>query len=418
MLKSNEIIKNFKDANSKTKDAILIVNESPLNVLLLKRFLKLEGYIILSTNSIEDALYKTSQEEYSLILIGNLKNSSLSEISSNFRQNERTQNTPLILLVEEKLNKSILNHGLKNGIVDFINTSFLDVEELILKVNNHIKTYHISKELSRSKKILHNKEIAFENKIKDINDSVNYAKLIQKSLLPKINFLESFYNECFIVYKPKDTIGGDFFWMDVVNNRLITVCGDCIGHGVPGAMLSMIGYQLVSQIINENRTFSPGEILTQLHKKLGLFFENESEKISNCIDMSICSYRFDDGVLEFAGAKGYTIIQNGDDIFELKGDAVSIGDEFHLDYQFKTQYYLIDSDTWLYQFTDGYQDQFGGAFYKKFSKKKLIELLKVNNSKSAKEKKVIIEDTLSKWMNSNFQIDDITILGVKLAQVK
>ena len=87
MLKSNEIIKNFKDANSKTKDAILIVNESPLNVLLLKRFLKLEGYIILSTNSIEDALHKTSQEEYSLILIGNLKNSSLSEILNNFIQN-------------------------------------------------------------------------------------------------------------------------------------------------------------------------------------------------------------------------------------------------------------------------------------------------------------------------------------------
>jgi serine phosphatase RsbU (regulator of sigma subunit) len=258
--------------------------------------------------------------------------------------------------------------------------------------------------------------VSLINKSQDLQDSIEYANLIHKRVLPNIAELESRFENLFVLYKPKDTIGGDFYWMDELNNRIITVCADCTGHGVPGAMLSMIGYQTISNIILEQRIFDPGEILTLLHKKMKTILrdKDDSSSLHNGMDASVCVFRLDDGILEYANAKSHIFVENNNQLIELKSESMSIGDNSQEEYCYSTFYEEIQSDCWLYQFTDGFKDQFGGPRNKKFGKNQLKVLLETNSFLLAKNQKKCMDNTLSIWMNEELQTDDITIIGQQL----
>ncbi|MBN4071510.1 SpoIIE family protein phosphatase [Crocinitomix catalasitica] len=272
----------------------------------------------------------------------------------------------------------------------------------------------IGNQVDDSNELLFGRAKSYFVKNDEIQDSIRYADLIQRSLFPDINSLESKFKDSYIIYKPKDVIGGDFYWMDKLNSLQIIICADCTGHGVPGAMLSMIGYQSLNTIIKENRIFDPGQMLTNLHRVIKSMFRENSSFVSHGIDMSVCTFNVYDNTLQYASAKRPIFIERNKVLEEVKGDLVSVGDETAKDFYFTTHTIKIDSPASLFQFSDGFHDQFGGSNDRKFGRLKLRELLQSTMHLPLAEQKQIVADSLEQWQGTRQQTDDISLIGIKL----
>lgn len=249
---------------------------------------------------------------------------------------------------------------------------------------------------------------------KDIIDSLNYAAVMQKSLyMSKRNDRDRF-NDCFILSEPKDLVGGDFYWLDYVNHKQISVCADCTGHGVPGAMLTMMGHQIVENIIRTQRVLDPGQILTQVHQRFLDVFGWDSPLRHQGMDISICVYDPGTRILEYASAKGKILLQKGNDLIRLDGDMASVGDLMKPSIRFKTTQIQIKETAWLFQYTDGIVDQFGGGNDKKFKFPNLKHSLCTNIDKTSEQIKALLWKQHQVWKGSLEQTDDLTILGYKI----
>jgi PAS domain S-box-containing protein len=248
----------------------------------------------------------------------------------------------------------------------------------------------------------------------DSQSSLTYASYIQNAILPDPNFLSSFYPENFVFYKPKDKVGGDFYWFNVVGNRLIVIVGDCTGHGVPGALLTAITTILLDKIIIDNEITEPNEILNQLDKKIITTFKNKDIKVRDGLEASVCS--FSPNNLVFSGAKRSIFIRKNKEIIEIKGDKADIGGEIEHEKTFTNQHLNLQTGDEVYLFTDGIIDQIGGERNKKLMKKQLKQYLEKLEGKSMQEQKDLIVRFIKHWMNDNeqHQTDDILVIGIKV----
>ena len=249
-------------------------------------------------------------------------------------------------------------------------------------------------------------------------DSIKYALRIQEAMLPTSKELIHLLGEenYMIFYSPKDIISGDFFWCRQVKDKKIIVVGDCTGHGVPGAMLTMIGESLLNSIIVEKGITQPALILDALQRYFATLFISRND-IRDGMDISICSIDNEKNQLFFAGARNpLTYIQN-DIITVLKGDRMSIGQSFTTKFMprdFTSHQIDISVPTTFYMYSDGYQDQFGGENDTKFYSKNLRNLLLEIYSQPMKKQHLLLKRTLFKWRNLHKQTDDVTIIGVKI----
>ncbi|WP_338813691.1 SpoIIE family protein phosphatase [Bernardetia sp. Wsw4-3y2] len=248
-------------------------------------------------------------------------------------------------------------------------------------------------------------------------DSIKYALRIQEAMLPSSKELTQILgNENYMVfYSPKDIISGDFFWCKEVKNKKIIALGDCTGHGVPGAMLTMIGESLLNSIIEKGIT-QPSLILDALQDYFSTLFISRND-VRDGMDISICTIDSNQNQLSFAGAKApLTYIQNGK-IKAIKGDRMSIGQTFTRKFiprDFTNHQIDISIPTTFYMYSDGYQDQFGGKNNTKFYSKNLRKLLLEIYEQPMKKQRLVFKRTLFKWRNLNKQTDDVTILGFKI----
>jgi serine phosphatase RsbU (regulator of sigma subunit)/Tfp pilus assembly protein PilF len=259
-----------------------------------------------------------------------------------------------------------------------------------------------------------------EEKNKDITDSINYSKRIQEATLPPLNKLHNLFNDAFILYKPKDIVSGDFYWFVEKNDKKIIAACDCTGHGVPGALMSMIGNNFLNQIVNIKGITSPDEILNQLNTELFKSL-NQNEKVQTKDGMDISLVVFNnENEIEFAGAQRPLWIVTMDEILntqvvkEVKGTKHSIGGIQSQNSSFsKTKLTLAKGDS-IYMFTDGYVDQFGGEQGKKFMAKNFKKTLLEIHSKSANEQEQLLDKQLLLWMGNSEQVDDILVIGIKI----
>jgi len=248
-----------------------------------------------------------------------------------------------------------------------------------------------------------------------IRDSISYAKRLQDAILPKKNEIDKLFKESFIFFKPRDIVSGDFYWAAKKKNHKIFIVADCTGHGVPGAFVSMLGYNLLNQIVLEKGIVDCSEILNRLNIGVQGALKNE-QSINNSndgMDISICSIS-NENKLFFAGAHRPLLIVRNNELFELKGDKRAIGGRTELDYSFKNHEFQLQKGDMLYMFSDGYADQFGGLNGKKFLTKKLKELLRSTAVKSTHEQKKIIENSFNKWKGNLDQLDDVLLVGIKV----
>ncbi|MEO9485503.1 MAG: SpoIIE family protein phosphatase [Ekhidna sp.] len=258
-----------------------------------------------------------------------------------------------------------------------------------------------------------------------IRDSISYAERIQRSTLPPISTLQSVFPDSFVTYKPKDIIGGDFYWFERVrrgnNEYMIVACGDCTGHGVPGAIMSIMGSNQLTNIIYYQNYIDPKKIISRLDKVIKFELQRETEEVNrDGMEIGICVIDLDTLRMEYAGAGiPLRLMKHGSEeltIYKSPRQMVGgiDGDEQEVFAQLTKETIQLDVKDRIFLSSDGFQDQFGGAHDKKFMSKNFNKLIEKSSSESIEEQKKTIEKTFREWSKNTSQTDDICVLGFEV----
>lgn len=254
-----------------------------------------------------------------------------------------------------------------------------------------------------------------ESKNISITDSIHYAKRIQTAILPDEIKIKQLLPKSFVYYEPKDIVSGDFYWIEKVNDQVIFSVIDCTGHGVPGAFVSLIAYNMINKVVLEQQITKPSEILNRLDVLMRNMFVNSKDKIRDGVDMGICSLNTKTNELQFSGAFHSLFICNNHQLTEVKGNRESIGFSIlESKKEFINHQMVLDKDSTIYLSTDGFPDQFGGIKGKKLKwkglKAKLLGLHQLSITSQKKELKIFFNT----WKNDQEQLDDVCIMGVRI----
>jgi serine phosphatase RsbU (regulator of sigma subunit) len=253
-------------------------------------------------------------------------------------------------------------------------------------------------------------ELAQKNK--DITDSIRYAKRIQFAILPE----KPPFRDTFILFRPKDIVSGDFYWFQEVDGRQFFSAVDCTGHGVPGAFMSIIGHNSLTKIVREYGILEPGKILTRLNREVisTLHKRSDAGDVLDGMDLALACYIPGENTLEYAGAFNPLYLVRNGEILETKADKVSIGrSSFNTDMEYTNQRLEIRSGDTVYMFSDGYADQFGGEFMKKFKYGNLKKLILEIQDLSMEQQRDVLDQTIEQWRGELAQLDDILVIGRK-----
>jgi serine phosphatase RsbU (regulator of sigma subunit) len=277
--------------------------------------------------------------------------------------------------------------------------------------------YNRSKLKQRANQLLEHQNSEITQQKKEITDSINYAKRIQESILPPVEAWNKMLPQSFIFYRPKDIVSGDFYWIEQKNEIVCFAAVDCTGHGVPGALMSVVGFNLLTQAINEVNLVKPSEILKHLDAGVTktLRQSEEGKGVKDGMDLSLCSLNKKTNELQYAGAfNSLYYISNG--VFtEIKADKFPIGvnTDGKVDNYTNHTIQLQKGDS-VYLYSDGYADQFGGPKGKKFKYNQLKELLMSISSLPVEEQRAAISRRFDEWKGNLEQVDDVVIIGVKI----
>ncbi|MEI6050008.1 MAG: SpoIIE family protein phosphatase [Bacteroidota bacterium] len=288
-----------------------------------------------------------------------------------------------------------------------------------------------NKELRTALDIVNSQKSMIETAHEEITASINYAKYIQSSVLPKAEQMELYLGEHFILFRPAEIISGDFYWVSEIGNKTVIVAADCTGHGVPGAFMSMLGITLLNEIVNKDGVSNPGVILDRLRKAVTDSLKQKGDRWEqkDGMDIALCTIDRENMKLQFAGAINslYLIRNSGMEnigkihnestgnnrIIEIKGDPMPIGIVDDMDNFVCHEIDILKDDSY-YLFTDGFPDQFGGSSHKKFSYKHFREQLIKTKTKTMPDQKLLMEKVLNDWIGSNNQTDDILVIGFRI----
>ncbi len=253
---------------------------------------------------------------------------------------------------------------------------------------------------------------------KQVTDSIRYAKRIQEAILPPDSFVKKLLPDSFVLYKPKDIVSGDFYWFEQLNGKALFAAVDCTGHGVPGAFMSIVGYNLLKQIMSKHQNTQPAFILDELSKGVSETlhqrdFEESTSK--DGMDITLCSYDAKNHELEFAGAFNPLFVVREEEIFEIKGNKFPVGIFLEKETKKFTNHKLkVKKGDVFYIFSDGYADQFGGAKGKKFMQSQFRNLLFDIHKKPMPEQRRILDQTIEHWRGNEDQVDDILVIGMRV----
>jgi serine phosphatase RsbU (regulator of sigma subunit)/CHASE3 domain sensor protein len=259
------------------------------------------------------------------------------------------------------------------------------------------------------------KSLQLEVVYKEIRDSINYSKRIQESILPADEMVVRAFPESFIFYRPKDIVCGDFYWLAQRGDEAIIAAVDCTGHGVPGALMTVIGNSLLNQVFSMTETTDPSKILTQLDRKLLETFQQHGSVVTNDgMDAAVIRYNKVKHEITFSGAKRPLFVFKSGELIEVKGDKSPIGSFGHnFDKLFTSQKMGVRKGDTIYMFTDGLQDQFGGDNGKKFMIKRFRDLLIEIQPLSMADQKIRLDKEMDLWQGKYEQTDDMLLIGIR-----
>ncbi|KOY85884.1 hypothetical protein AD998_06765 [bacterium 336/3] len=270
--------------------------------------------------------------------------------------------------------------------------------------------------LGQANKAISQKNQEIELKTRDLLHSIDYALTIQQAILPTPEQLNKLVKEHFIIWEPKDVISGDFYWVADKGSKIIVVVADCTGHGVPGALMSMMGNNLLNSVIHDKEIHQPNIILQHVHQDLLTNLHTEETKIINGMDIGICVYDKNTSMLQFAGAGIPLYYTHENQLYTLESAKTSVGNPHKNDEEFLLHNVSVQKNMTFYMASDGYKDQFGGTHNKKFGTKQFKQMLVDIQTFNIQMQHDTMLRTLYLWKKDSYydQIDDITVLGFQL----
>lgn len=259
-------------------------------------------------------------------------------------------------------------------------------------------------------------ELEIQNKNKKINDSINYAKRIQNAILPNTRLINKALPDSFILYKPRDVVSGDFPWFVQIKNDIFIAAVDCTGHGVPGALLSLIGYFLLNDIVRSRKVTDAGKILDLLDEGVTqtLRQDQDDSATKDGMDIALCRINTETREVEYAGAHRPLWIMKGGQMDEIKGNKFPIGGGiFKNQTNFTTHKLQLAEGDSIYFSSDGFPDQFGGPEVRKFGPKKTREIVERVHQMRMQDAATIFDQEWEAWKGDHKQTDDVLLIGIK-----
>lgn len=417
----------------KNAPKILIVDDIAKNIQVVGGILKESGYDIAFAQDGRTAINQVESGDFDLILLDiMMPEMSGFEVCEILKNNPETRHIPVIFLTAKTDTEDIVK-AFEIGAVDYVSKPF-NSKELLSRVNTHIELKKsqdtIRKQNAKLKTEINTRE-TYEKEIIDKNDllekthanitaSITYAKKIQQAILPGHEILEEHFDEHFVIYLPKDIVSGDFYVVKELKEHLIVAAADCTGHGVPGALLSMLGASLLNEVIRTCLLLKPSIVLNYLREQLKISLNlNESAKtIQDGIDIALCIINTETYEAQFSGAYNNMYVFRESDsgepeIHVLKGDRMPIG-VYRKEKGFTDQNIQLMYGDQIYMLSDGYPHQIGEKTKRKFLIQNLIALLKDIYKKPMDEQKEILLKSYSDWKGNVKQLDDVLLMGLRI----
>ncbi len=275
---------------------------------------------------------------------------------------------------------------------------------------------------------------ALRHKEQEITDSIRYALRIQMSIIPTASRVEALLPQSAVFYRPKDIVSGDFYWVEQLGDEVLVAAVDCTGHGVPGAMMSVVGLKSLNQAVQDKQLAQPSEILRHLDISVNdtLRQSYDANAVKDGMDLALCSINYKTLRLQYAGAfNGVCIIRKniantyrpvgpreafyGSDLLEIRPDKLPIGSNTDgVADTYTNHTFALQKNDLVYIYTDGYADQFGGPKGKKFKYNQLKELLVSLAGEPVASHAAILEKRFEEWRGSQEQVDDVLVIGIRI----
>jgi serine phosphatase RsbU (regulator of sigma subunit) len=291
------------------------------------------------------------------------------------------------------------------------NDNIFRANEELTQLNEEINTQKEEIETQRDHLFIQNEAIT---------SSISYAQRIQSAILPPEEYFHEVLNDVFILFRPRDIVSGDFYWIKQVNQYVILAAADCTGHGVPGAFMSMLGISYLNEIVHRREITQANQVLNELRKQIrnSLRQHGQPEESRDGMDMALCVIDEKKKVLQYSGANCPLYLirdKNGTpELTEFKADRMPLGYYQGKFKSFTNNDIQLEFGDVFYLFSDGFIDQKGGKEGKKFLSKNFKNLLLEIHQEPMHEQKKILDKTINDWMGNNSQIDDILVLGVRV----
>ena len=404
-------------------DSALHYGEKSLNLSLLTgaKPQQLKAYLSMSEIMAAAGKYKEAyayQQKYMALndsVLGAEKNEAIEELKARYNSVKSAQK-----IEELERNKELdaLRDQRKNGWIAAISAIAALLTVLaVLILRRYLVKSSMNKLLSQKNFEITQQKDAITLQKNEITDSINYARRIQESILPPEQIFRDLLPGSFILYAPKDIVSGDFYWIGESGGQVLFAAVDCTGHGVPGAMMSVVGFNLLEQAVNERGLSKPSEILRHLDWGVNkLLRQSESAgAVKDGMDLALCAYDPATKQLQYAGAFNPLYHLRNGELREIKADKSPIGVNVDgIVDEYTNHVIQLEPGDCVYIFSDGYADQFGGPYGKKFKYTQLRELLKTIWTLPPAEQRRKLERAFIEWRKDNFQVDDVLVIGVKI----
>ena len=318
----------------------------------------------------------------------------------------------------EELEKKVQERTLK------LSETNEELNQINEELNTTLETIQAQKEqISTQHNNIRKQAQELEDAYSSIQSSINYAKRIQEAKLPQLNNIKKAFPNSFVFFRPRDHVSGDFYWFAEVKGKKLIAAVDCTGHGVPGAFMSMIGSELLNEVVKQRKILQADLILNQLHLGISQTLRQRETANRDGMDIAICIWDEQTGVLQYAGAKNPIVYISEGKIHEIKGDKMPIGGMQKENTRLFTLHEIkINKPCSVYIYSDGFQDQFGGEEGKKFMSKRFKKLLFNNHQLPMEDQHQILFHTFEQWLeNDNHnepQIDDVLVIGFQVEPVE
>ena len=395
--------------------AVLLVDDLEDNLFTLNALLKSEPIVIHRANSGKKAIELANKTQYDCIILDvQMPEMDGFEVAKILSENEATKNIPIIFLSALGSDKEKVIQGIDSGAIDFIAKP---PDPALLKAKVKL-CLNISKKTKQSRKVYSNvkkeRDIFKEHKA-DVEASLRYARNIQQALLPNQQVFDNFFKDNFVLYQPKESIGGDFYTIKEYEGKIILICGDCTGHGVPGAMMTMISVNIIQNLIEGKGITQPDKLLNAMNKEFRQAFNSEfsSITIDDGLEMAVCTFSKAENKMYYAGSRRPILMKQGVELKKIEPSQMGISGTMPENYVFQSCEFDIQKGDLIYFFTDGVVDQFGGKKGKKFMIKRLTDLIATCVDLPLKEQKNILNSAIQDWKGGHEQIDDILLLAIR-----